>query len=131
MKKVFGYILLTLEILVCAAALVIGLFDIKVDFMEDTRMVVIVLGVIGMAFCTFGVIRFIKRAPGNILSIIGYILGAAALFIFLIQLFKINVPFIGNPNWALACMAVIIILKGVIGRRGPVKKDAANPAHGG
>ena len=122
MKKILGYIVFALEVLVCAAALIIGLFKIKVSFMEDTRMVVVVLGAVGMLFCVVGVVRFIKRAPGHILSIIGYLLGVIAMGIFFIQLFKLDVPFLGDPYWALACMCAVIVIKGVIGRNCPENK---------
>ena len=131
MRKVFGYIMLALEIIVCTAALVIGLFDVKVSFMENTRMVVVVLGVVGMVFCIYGVVRFIKHAPANIFSILGYILGLVGLGIFFIQLFTIDVPFLGNPKWALVSLCAVIILKGIIGRTDPwIKKENEKKAAG-
>ena len=121
-QKVLFTILLILEIIIAVAAAVIGLLNIKVSFIDDTRMAVIILGVIGMIFCIPGIICFVKRAPVKALTLLGYLLGAIALFTFFIQLFKIDMPFFGNPQLALVTLAVIIILKGVIGCHFPAKK---------
>ncbi|MEG1811549.1 MAG: hypothetical protein RR232_07905 [Clostridia bacterium] len=128
MKKIFGTILLALEIAVATGMTIIGLFDVKINFINDTRMAVIVLGVLGMLFCIPGVIRFIKRAPMHILSLVGYLLGAMAMLIFFAQLFMLKIPVIGNPKLALVILAAIIVLKGVIGRNLPPTKEEMKKA---
>ncbi len=123
LKKGLFIALFALEVLICAAALIVGLFGIDVSFIDDTRMAVVILGAIGMMLCIPGIICFVKRAPFGILSISGYLLGALALFTFFVQLFKLDVPFFGNPQLALVTMAAIIVLKGFIGCRLPAKKE--------
>ncbi len=84
--------------------------------MEGPRSAAITLGVIGMAFCTISVGRFINAAPAHPLTILGYLIGAAALLALLTQIFQWKLPVVSEPVSALWVIAICASLKTVIGR---------------
>lgn len=109
-------LILIAEIGIAGILVALGLSGKKFLFIEGARAAAITLGVVGMAFCKIGIENFIKRASSHPLSILGCILGGVAFMILLTQIFKWNIIFIGNPNTALIVLAVVIVLKSVIGR---------------
>jgi hypothetical protein len=113
-----NYAVLILEIIISGAIVLLGLSGKKVLFIHGARSAVILLGVVGMLFCTISVGRFISAAPAHPLSIAGYILGAAALLIFFVQVFRWNVWLIGKPETALILCAILVIVKSVVARFG-------------
>ncbi len=98
-----------------------GLSNRKILFINGPRSAVIVLGIIGVvAFCTISVGKFISAAPAHPLTIAGYVLGMVAMFTFLTQIFKWNVPIIGEPRTALLVLTGCILVKSIIARVGHV-----------
>lgn len=88
------------------------------DGIQGPRPAAIILGIIGLLLCTISVGKFISAAPANPLSIIGYIVGTIAMLVFLTQLFRWNLPIIGEPRTALIILAAAIIIKSVTARFG-------------
>jgi EamA domain-containing membrane protein RarD len=97
-----------------------GLCGKQVWFVNGPRSAAITLGAVGMAFCTISVGRFITAAPAHPLSILGYLIGAAALLTFLGQVFQWKLPIVTDPAKALWVIAVCIAAKTIIGRFYPV-----------
>lgn len=122
MKNMFLYIVSGIIGLV---ALYAGLADKKMLFITSPRIAVIVLTIIGFLMCNFGSIGlFVSKAPLHPLTIIGCIMGLAALLAGIICIFNINIPFVNEPNNALILIGIIIALKFIIARLGfllPVK----------
>jgi hypothetical protein len=103
--------------LVGLLALYSGLTGKRVPFINDTRSAVIWLTAAGFIMCSTGTIFiFVTKAPAHPLSIASYILGAVAMLVGAVQIFKINIPFLRDPYKALIVLAVIIIVKVVVGR---------------
>jgi hypothetical protein len=103
--------------ILCIPLFYSGLMGKKILFITDARTAVIILTFIGFMMCSFGAISlFVKKAPVHPLTIAGYILGIMALFIGIIQIFKIKIYFFGEPGKALVCIAIIILLKVIISR---------------
>jgi hypothetical protein len=109
-----GIAVLTLS--VTALIVYFGLSGKKIWFLDGPRSAVITLGVIGMAFCTISVGKFITAAPVHPLSILGYLIGTVALLTLLTQIFKWNLSVVQEPVPALWVLAACIVLKTVIGR---------------
>lgn len=107
-----------LVLVLAATALIViaGVSGKKVWFIDGPRSAVITLGVIGMAFCTFSVGKFITGAPAHPLAILGYLIGAAALLTFLGQLFRWKLPLVADPQTALYVLAACVLAKTVIAR---------------
>lgn len=104
------------EAIVAAVITAAGLSKNGFLFIKSPRAAVITLGIVGMLLCTISVGKFISAAPAHPLTVCGYILGGVSMIIFLTQLFKWQVPFIGDGKTALILLAVAIILLGIIGR---------------
>ena len=89
----------------------------RILFVSDPRSAVIVLTVIGFIMCSMGTLGvFLAKAPAHPLTIIGYTLGSLALITGIVQVFRFKVPILSNPNSALFLIAVVIVIKFVIGR---------------
>lgn len=97
-----------------------GISGKQIWFINGPRAAVITLGAIGMAFCAISVGKFITGGPAHPLSILGYLLGAIALLIFLAQIFQWTLPIIHDARTALFILASVIVLKSVIGRLAPL-----------
>lgn len=108
--------LLIFEILITGLFLVFGLSQHKFLGIQGPRPAAIILSIIGLLLCTISVGKFISAAPANPLSIIGYIVGTIAMLVFLTQLFRWNLPIIGEPRTALIILAAAIIIKSVAAR---------------
>lgn len=93
-----------------------GLSGKKIWFVEGPRSAAITLGVIGMAFCTMSVGRFINAAPAHPLTILGYLIGMVALLALLAQIFQWKLPMVSDPTAALWVIAICAVAKTVIGR---------------
>lgn len=108
--------ILVFESLVAILITVFGLSGRKFLFLQGARSSAILLGIIGMLFCAISVGKFISHAPANPITILGYIVGTVALFAFLAQVFKWNIPILGKPEAALIILTVAIIIKSLIAR---------------
>ncbi len=97
-----------------------GISGKQIWFIDAPRAAVITLGVIGMAFCAISVGKFITGGPAHPLSILGYLLGAIALLIFLGQIFQWHLPVVYDARTALFVLAGVIVLKSIIGRLAPL-----------
>ncbi len=97
-----------------------GLSGKKIWFIEGPRSAAITLGAIGMAFCTISVGRFITAAPAHPLTILGYLIGAVALLVFLAQIFQWKLPVVTDPTAALWVITICIAAKTIIGRLYPL-----------
>ncbi len=101
---------------VTAILVAAGLSGKRVLFVEGPRSAVLVLGTIGMLFCTISVGKFVTQGPAHPLSIVAYVVGTVALTTFLGQVFRWNLPLVGDPRNALYVLAGCIVVKTVIGR---------------
>lgn len=99
------------------ATIYAGFSGKRILFVTDTRSAVIVLTAIGFLMCSMGALgAFVNKAPAHPLTIAGYLLGSLALLTGIIQLFKLKVPLMSNPNSALLIIAVAITFKFIIAR---------------
>lgn len=113
MKNIF---ILIIEIAIAGTLVALGLSGKRFLFIEGARTATITLGVIGMSFCSIGIMKFGTSAPAHPLSILGYLLGGIALFTLLTQIFQWDIIYIRNAETALIVLAAIIALKSIIGR---------------
>jgi hypothetical protein len=97
-----------------------GISGKQIWFINGPRTAVITLGAVGMALCTISVGKFVTGGPAHPLSILGYLLGALALLIFLTQIFQWKLPVIQDARTALFILAGVMVLKSVIGRLAPL-----------
>lgn len=93
-----------------------GLSGRRILFLQGPRAAAILLGIIGSLLCTMSVGKFVSTAPAHPLSILGYLFGLIAMLVFLSQIFKWNLPWVGNPRTALIVLAVCIVAKSFIAR---------------
>lgn len=106
---------------VALVAFFVGLTNSKFLFITSPRMAVITVTAAGFLMCTSGAIGlFVTKAPVNLLTVLGYVLGIAALAIGIIFIFNIKMPFSFSANAALITIMIIIILKVIIARIGAV-----------
>jgi drug/metabolite transporter (DMT)-like permease len=113
MKHIEILILITLIAALFVAA---GLSGNKILFIDGPRPAVIALGIVGMALCAISVGKAITAAPASILAILGYLFGAVALLAFLTQIFKWEIPFIGEPKNALIVLGSSMVIKSFLSR---------------
>lgn len=85
-------------------------------FLAGPRAAAITLGIIGLLLCMLGAGKFISAAPAHPLSILGYLLGTVAAIAVLSQIFKWELPWVGDPRTALIVLAVCMIAKSFIAR---------------
>lgn len=107
---------LIFEIVVVSLMVWFGFSGCKILFLQGPRSATISLGIIGMLLCTLSVGKFISAAPAHPLTILGYIFGIVAMIAFLSQIFRWNLPFIGDARTALIILAVCMIAKSTIAR---------------
>ena len=112
--KEFGIAAMTLT--VTALITLAGISGKKILLIDGPKTAVIILGIIGMAFCTLSVGRFIAANPAHPLTIAGYLVGMIALLTLLTQIFKWNLPIIYKSQTALFVLAGSILIKTIIGR---------------
>lgn len=106
-----------ISVLVALIAFFGGFIAKKEMFILNARTAVIVLFIAGFAMCSSGAIgTFISKAPFHPLTIIGYVLGSVALFIGIVHVFKLKVPYFSSAHNALMIIGVIIVLKFIIAR---------------
>lgn len=110
--------LLIFEIVITGLFVAFGLSQHKFLKIQGPRAATIILGIIGMLLCTISVGKFISAAPASPLSILGYIAGTIAMLTFLTQVFKWNLPVVGEPKTALIVLAAAIIIKSIVARFG-------------
>ncbi len=115
-----GMLIAILTLAVTGLIVYAGLSGKKILFIEGPRSAVITLGIIGMAFCTFSVGKFITAAPAHPLTILGYVIGTVALLSFLTQIFRWKLPVLADPTAALWVLAACIAAKTLIARLFPV-----------
>ena len=78
----------------------------------DSRLTLLVVGLVGMAMCSAGIGRV--AATGHWLdplSIVGYVLGVAALGAIVVGAFGWHAPLIDSSRQALYAVLAIIVLK--------------------
>lgn len=109
---------LLFEILVVGAMVAVGLSGRRVLLVQGARSATIALGVMGLLLCTMSVGTFVSSAPAHPLSIAGYALGTVALLAILAQVFRWDLPVVGQPRAALVVLAVAMVAKSVIARFG-------------
>jgi drug/metabolite transporter (DMT)-like permease len=110
-----------LEIFVLVAVITVliviaGLSGKKILFIDGARSAVITLGIVGMALCAISVGKAITNGPASFLAILGYLFGAIALLAFLTQIFKWDLPVVGDPKNALLVMGACMIVKSFLSR---------------
>jgi EamA domain-containing membrane protein RarD len=115
-----GIIIAIFTLVVTGLIVYAGLSGRQIWFVNGPRSAAITQGAVGMAFCTISVGRFITAAPAHPLSILGYLIGTAAMLAFLAQIFQWKLPFVADPAKALWVIAVCIAIKTIIGRLYPV-----------
>lgn len=93
-----------------------GLSGHRVIFLQGPRAATILLGIMGALLCTVSVGKFVSMAPAHPLSILGYLLGSIAMLALLSQIFKWNLPWVGNPQTALIVLAVCMVAKSFVAR---------------
>lgn len=108
--------LLIFETVITGLLLLFGLSQHKILGIQGPRSAAIILGIVGMLLCTISVGKFISAAPASPMSILGYIVGAIAMLTFLTQVFKRNLPIVGEPRAALIILAAAIIIKSAVAR---------------
>ena len=108
--------ILVVVTVVAALFVAAGLSGKKILFIDGPRPAVIALGVVGMALCAISVGKAITMAPAGILSILGYIVGTVALLTFVTQIFKWDLPVIGDAKNALIVLASCMVLKSLLSR---------------
>lgn len=104
------------ELVLSAAIVAAGVSGKGILFIHGEKSAVITLGVAGMLLCTLSVGKFIAAAPANPWSILGYVLGTAAMVIFLGQIFRWSLPLITSPRIALYGLAACLLAMGLIAR---------------
>lgn len=113
MKNIEILILVTV---VAVLFVIAGLSGKRILFIEGPRAATIALGVVGMALCAISVGKAITGAPASILAILGYVIGAVALLTFVTQIFKWDLPVIGEAKNALIVLGACMVLKSVLSR---------------
>lgn len=108
--------ILIIEIIIAALLVWFGLSGNRILFLQGPRAATILLGIIGSLLCTISVGKFISTSPAHPLAILGYLLGTIAMIAFLSQIFKWNLPWVGNPKTALIILALCMVAKSFIGR---------------
>jgi len=100
-------------IMLAAAISFIGITDLRIPFLNNTRLDIIMLVVIGMAICSqHGIGRVAATGEWrHPLSIIGYVLGASILFITLSVFVEWKIPYIETDQQALLAITILAGLK--------------------
>lgn len=92
-----------------------GLSGKKILFISDARIAAILLFLVGVMMCSFGKVGlFVAKAPVHPLTIAGYFLGVIAVFIGIVQIFNLKVPYLSEPKIALLLISAVIIIKTII-----------------
>ncbi len=103
------------ELVLSVAIVAAGVSSQGFWFIHGEKSAVITLGVVGMLLCTLSIGKFIA-VPANPWSILGYVLGTAALLIFLGQIFHWSLPLVTSPRIALYGLAACLLAMGLIAR---------------
>ena len=110
-------VLYVLSALIAVAAIYAGLTGAKLPYISGSRATLLMLAAAGFAMCSFGAIGdFIGKAPAHPLTIAGYLLGALALFIGIVHIANLKVPYLSDHKTAFALLAIIIVVKFIIAR---------------
>ncbi len=107
-----GIITLTLGVL--AAGLVFMVVTGRdVPIIGNGAGALVALGIIGIAMCTMSGIGSVQGSLGwtHPLTIIGSILGVAALLVIVLPLLSVRVPFIADTRSAVLALAIIMLIK--------------------
>jgi len=108
--------ILILELSLTGIIVLAGVSEKGILFINSPRVATITLGIIGFFFCMISVGKFIRTAPAHPLTVIGYILGAIAMFVVIAQIFQWQIPILNQPEAALYVTAICIAIKAVIAR---------------
>jgi hypothetical protein len=106
--------IITLVLGLLAAALVFMVLTGRdVPIVGNGAGALLALGLIGLAMCTLGGIGTVQGTLGwtHPLTIIGSILGVAALLVVALPLFGVDLPLIADTRSAVLALAVIMLVK--------------------
>jgi choline-glycine betaine transporter len=78
----------------------------------NSRITLALVGFVGMAMCSAGIGRVAASGRwADLLSIVGYVLGIAALVVIGVGLLGRSLPYVGTPRQALFVVLGIIVVK--------------------
>ena len=106
--------IITLVLGVLAAGLVFMVLTGRdVPLVGNGAGALLALGLIGLAMCTLGGIGTVQGTLGwtHPLTIIGSILGVAALLVVALPLFGVHLPLVADTRSAVLALAVIMLVK--------------------
>ena len=106
--------LITLVLGVLAAGLVFMVLTGRdVPIVGNGAGALLALGLIGLAMCTLGGIGTVQSTLGwtHPLTIIGSILGVAAVLVVALPLFSVRLPLVADTRSAVLALAVIMLVK--------------------
>ena len=106
--------LITLVLGLLAAALVFMVLTGRdVPLVGNGAGALLALGIIGIAMCTLGGIGTVQGTLGwtHPLTIIGSVLGVAALLVIVLPLLGVRLPLIADTRSAVLALAVIMLVK--------------------
>ena len=112
MSRRLSYIL---EIIVAIAIYWIGVMNVDVLFITNTRTAAITLGILGIIFYLTNTMGYVMRNPLHPVALLGSIFAIIGMVLLVVQIFGFNFPILGNPILALTYFALAMIAKGVIG----------------
>ena len=99
--------------LAAAALVFFTLTGRSVPLISDDRGALLALGVIGFVMCSLGGIGKAQSALGwaHPITIVGAILGVAALLIVLLPLINVKLPVLATDRSAFVALAVVMLVK--------------------
>jgi hypothetical protein len=102
-----------LLVLLAAVVVFVAVTGKKAPLLTSVRADMVILLVLGMAICAQGGIGRVAatNAWGHPLSIVGYVLGVAILFVAAAVIFHFKVPFIQNDQAGLLIVAGLMVAK--------------------
>jgi hypothetical protein len=99
--------------LAAAALVFFTLTGRSVPLISDDRGALLALGVIGIVMCSLGGIGKAQSALGwtHPITIVGAILGVAALLIVILPLINVKLPVLATDRSAFVALAVVMLVK--------------------
>ena len=85
-------------------------------FISGSRATLVALFIVGFAMCAFGIMQVAESGRwASPMAIVGYLLGAIILVVFISTLTGRNLPLIQNDNQAVIAIAILMGVKFLIG----------------
>ena len=112
MSRRLSYIL---EIIVAIAIYWIGVMNVDVLVITNTRTAAITLGILGIIFYLTNTMGYVMRNPLHPVALLGSVFAIIGMVLLVVQIFGFNFWILGNPLLALTYFALAMIAKGVIG----------------